>query len=44
MEKLCWMFRKKMCIISLTHNKKHLDKEISAIEQKLLSLVKQDQQ
>ncbi len=29
---------------SLTRNKKHLDTEISAIEQKLLSLVKQDQQ
>ena len=29
---------------SLTRNKKHLDAEISSIEQKLLSLVKQDQQ
>jgi transposase len=29
---------------SLIRNKKHLDTEISAIEQKLLSLVKQDQQ
>lgn len=29
---------------SLTRNKKHLDREISSIEQKLLSLVKQDQQ
>jgi transposase len=29
---------------SLTRNKKHLDTEIAAIETKLLSLVKQDQQ